>query len=397
MLPHTALALGGESAHRCESRSLFLDRFADPQATDKSVPKRKDWFNALIAKKPAPHCPSQDWLPPSAVCVDARLMSRLMVNMGGGAMENASLLLDRYGMPIIPGSAVKASARRMALHSLHQWATTGNQSASDDSLPDVYAGFNTPQEMFAAICQVFGWVERDWKNGKNDGLFRSDLGWACGESHVETWINACVLLSARFGWKVSGTTPWKQLPDYAGAIAFLPGRPNADPGLELDVLTVHHKAYYESTNSKAEATDTEHPVPVYFPVVKSQEGTGNYFSFPILELRRGSTDLLDRARVWLTAGLQCFGIGAKTNAGYGWFAGSDDLNQKISEERRNRIRLKELETEHAGFATWDDSRKIDAILRLADQKDDCKLWQHLAPQTFAPILAYAQSQDLTML
>ena len=42
-------------------------------------------------------------------------MSRLMVDLAGGVMENANLNLDRYGLPRIPGSAIKGLARRMAL------------------------------------------------------------------------------------------------------------------------------------------------------------------------------------------------------------------------------------------------------------------------------------------
>jgi CRISPR/Cas system CMR subunit Cmr6 (Cas7 group RAMP superfamily) len=50
-----------------------------------------------------------------------------MVNMAGGVMENAGLCLDRFGLPYIPGSAVKGCARRTALAALREWCETGQQ------------------------------------------------------------------------------------------------------------------------------------------------------------------------------------------------------------------------------------------------------------------------------
>ena len=109
----TSAALGATAA-KCESRSLFASRFADPAARED---ERKAWFQALIGKS-AKQPPS--WHPPTATLLHARLQSRLMVNMAGGVMENAGLCLDRFGLPLIPGSAVKGCARRTALAALRE-------------------------------------------------------------------------------------------------------------------------------------------------------------------------------------------------------------------------------------------------------------------------------------
>lgn len=115
--PHTLSALGPGLKH-CTSRSLFQDRFADPQAKDAT---RKAWFNALCQRK-GETVPRADWLPQGAEKLHARLMSRLMVNLAGGVMENANLRLDRYGLPLIPGTAVKdgdlAHAKAWLAHGL---------------------------------------------------------------------------------------------------------------------------------------------------------------------------------------------------------------------------------------------------------------------------------------
>lgn len=49
------------------------------------------------------------------------LGGRLLVNMAGGVMENAGIALDRcFGLPFIPGSAVKGIARNQALWDIHR-------------------------------------------------------------------------------------------------------------------------------------------------------------------------------------------------------------------------------------------------------------------------------------
>ncbi len=331
-IPETFGVLGGSGLPLCESRSLFQSRFADPQAKDeKDRTPRKDWFNSLLKRK-AQSATGSDWLPANATQLHAQLMSRLIVDLGGGVMENANVNLDRYGLPLVPGSAVKGCARRMALQALHDWIAAGNdRPAEDDACSPCCEGFSTPAEMLAAIARVFGWVEKDWEAGKKEGLFRSDFGWACGESHEKTWAEAARHLAQAFAWKLPEETPWKKLPNFAGTIAFLPASPNADPGLELDVVTPHHTEYYQSTNPNAVATDTEDPVPVFFPAIKPQREQ-DYFTFPLIPLLRAKGGDLDLAKRWLAHGLELFGLGAKTAAGYGWFLPISDEDKAEAEQ-----------------------------------------------------------------
>jgi len=312
--PSDTLRVLGEDARDCESRSLFQDRFAQPQAKED---ERKQWFRDLLAKRAA-ETPASSWLPGAAERVHARLRSRLAIDLSGGVMENAHVRLDRYGLPSIPGSATKGCARRMALQALHDWVAAGTERpAEDDACAPCCEGFAAPDDLLAAIASTFGWVEQDWEAGKREGLFRSDFGWACGEEHETIWTAACQRLAERHGWTLPERRPWKEMPAFAGTIAFLPASPNRNPGLELDVVTPHHRAYYEGTLDVA--TDTEDPVPVNFPAVRPQSES-EYFTFPLLPLRRAREDDLRNARLWLENGLDLFGLGAKTNAGYGWFA-----------------------------------------------------------------------------
>ena len=297
----TRQALGDDLRH-CNSRSLFQDRFADPQATDQTTPTRKQWFNSLLGRKAEAPPSRSSWFPPHAEIIYARLMSRLMVNLAGGVMENANIALDRYGLPIIPGSAVKGCARRMALQALHDWPES--PSDEDDPTAPCREGFGSAAEMLASIARVFGWTSDDWKLNKKDGYFKSDFAWAVHG-------NADILAAAK-----------SQLPShesFAGTIAFLSASPDGDPGLELDVVTPHHTKYYQNERGYESAPDTEEPVPVFFPAVRPQAGTTHYFSFPLIPLRLATQAETTQAKRWLQHGLEIFGLGAKTNAGYGWF------------------------------------------------------------------------------
>ena len=339
MLNETRTAIGAD-AGKCDSRSLFLDRFADPTAKDdKQSTPRKDWFNRLIGidKKAVVQAGKQTWHPSSTAAVHARLMGRLMVNMAGGVMENANLLLDRYGLPIIPGSAVKGCARRMALQALHDWVEARTERpATDDACAPCCQDLTTPAEMLAAIARVFGWTPEDWKAEKNidkktklETTWKSDFAWAVAGNH-NFLAAAKELLPAH--------------ETFAGTIAFLSASPNRDPEIELDVLTPHHTIYYSPEPDKAKhpdkwktwnahrsAPDTEDPVPVFFPAVKPQSEK-DYFTFPLIPLRRAASSDLDYAKRWLAHGLELFGLGAKTNAGYGWFDASEAF-QKATQDR----------------------------------------------------------------
>lgn len=340
MLPDTREALGPNAA-ACENRSLYQDRFADAAASDKTRPTRKEWLEG-VGKRTVPGdvVERDDWIPAGSVTIHARLQARLMVNMSGGVMENAGLCLDRYGLPYIPGAAVKGCARRMALQALHDWVAAGtDRPAADDICTPCCEGFENPVEMLVEIAHVFGWVSLDWSLNTKDknGVWQSEFAWACaGEWSPpnaaerdaaasranQTLIAVAVALCTKLHITVPDkqkNTPWKVLPDFAGSVSFLPAFPNRDPGIELDIVTCHHPKFYASTQSIA--PDTEDPNPVIFPAIKPQV-EGDCFHFSIISLRNGSAFKVSSSEIakrWLSEGLVIFGIGGKTNAGHGSF------------------------------------------------------------------------------
>lgn len=87
-----------------------------------------------------------------------------------------------------------------------------------------------------------------------------------------------------------------------------------------DVITVHHPGYYGS-RGKESPTDFDDPNPVPFLVVKPSA----QFLF-VLESRSNQwAEFTTNLLVWCLTNL---GIGAKTNAGYGYFAVSSSASQR---------------------------------------------------------------------
>jgi hypothetical protein len=148
------------------------------------------------------------------------------------------------------------------------------------------------------------------------------------------------------------------------------------------------------------ATDTEEPNPVLFPAVKAQ-GENDYFTFPLIPLRNPETRLLTYTRIWLASGLETFGLGAKTNAGYGWFDASETLNQAIVEQ----IKIAKKRREDDLQSQRDKERQdAEAAIRLAakaaleqalaglspEEREDKKIEMLSVPQFEAKIRSFCK-------
>lgn len=317
LMPVDTAAVLKADASKCESRSLFMDRFAKPGARDS---ERRDWFQKLVGKAPARVSRPLIKTSNDTVVIYAQLQGRLMVNMAGGVMENAGLCLDRFGLPYIPGSAVKGCARRMAIQQLLEAKSIESKTAS-----------------LVQIALVFGWGEQDWSNVKKDGRFISDFAYAVGQ-HDWPAVSEAAKHQLPDTDHFAGNTGFLPAPPVDVAQADLPLQPPALGALELDVVTCHHPEYYQAKRSVA--TDDEDPNPVIFPAVAA----GHVFAFAIASLRRCSNEHLNQSRNWLADGLAAFGLGAKTAAGYGWFDTSSNVSDAVQTALANRA---EREAEEA--------------------------------------------------
>ena len=195
----------------------------------------------------------------------ARLNSRLAINLADGLLQNAGIVLDRlFGLPYIPGSAVKGVCRHAGLEQI------ANASVEQRS------------ELLPLFARVFGTADNDYSR-------KGEL--------------------ANYRKLVSG------LPEnLKGAITFLPAYPIDEARVVVDLTTVHYPEYYRTGDPRAQAD--EKPLPNPFPTVEA----GSRFAFLLL-LNGLDEDLslLGRAETWLKEALTVRGLGAKTSAGYGWF------------------------------------------------------------------------------
>lgn len=394
LMPKDTAGVLGENVSKCESRSLLLDRFANPAAKDL---ERERVFTRAFNRPPwSPRLKQwQSWItgisapgqPAGAAVIYAQLQSRLMINMAGGVMENAGLCIDRFGFPYIPGSAAKGCARRAATESLLEAASPEGKI-----------------KLLTDLCLVFGWGETDWQAGRKikrengrpvETEPYSDFWWAMApatgnraqddKQRNAIWQEVAVKAAKRLLDRLQvedrrhPNEPWFDLPNFAGTVCFLaaypvylettrvddlpiPQVPSAGT-LELDVITCHHMDYYKG--KKQVAFDSEDPNPVKFPAVAA----GHVFAFSLLPLRQADQRLLATAREWLVGGLSVFGIGAKTSAGYGWFDCSEKVHKtvdKLLAEQSERERIqKQREAEAQKLRAQEEARRKAKLEREA--------------------------------
>lgn len=261
-----------DKAERLRGNALLAEKLSKIAAPDPALTRvAADNTRRLLAMLEQSH-------PGHVVTFTATLGGRLLVNMSGGVIENAGISLDRcFGLPYLPGSAVKGITRSQALWEIH------------DAAPAQKA------KLLRIAMLLFGYSSQDIVRGG-----------------AMAWAGACDL--AKLTASALGAEELK------GIASFLPASPTKPPTLVVDIVNAHYPGYYGGRRDRA--TDDENPVPNYFPAVE----TGAEFGFAVL-LNRSvpngasiiASELLQQAKQWLEHAVSRKGAGAKTAAGYGWF------------------------------------------------------------------------------
>jgi len=254
-----------------------------------------------------------------------RLEGRLAINLADSLIQNAGICLDRlFGLPFIPGSAVKGVSRHAALEEL--------QSAKGETQAKLFEGFRA----------VFGTSDNDFAHSEMRP-FRPLLA---GRSENQK-----------------------------GAISFLPAYPINDARIVVDLTNVHYPDYYRS--GRTEDLSNERPQPNPFPAVEA----GAQFAFClVLNGIAENAELLTHAKRWLEAALTIRGLGAKTASGYGWFSLRPDVLQQILDEERreaeaiagkaraeDEAKAKAAAEETRRAALPPEDRATEVLLKLSDE------------------------------
>ncbi len=204
------------------------------------------------------------------------LKSRLIVGIGNPSPAETGLLLHHiYGVPYIPGTALKGITR---------WSVTieiGEEIKKSSNL-DIYKIFK----------MVNSYIENDEfeKKLQNDGLKLS--------SNIVDKIKKAQKI---FGTKSS-----------AGTVIFLDAFPDENVRFKVDIMNPHYPKYYDS--AKEPPADWQNPTPIPFLTVEVGK-----FDFILVFTKKASDDHKKLAEDWLKKALENFGVGAKTALGYGIF------------------------------------------------------------------------------
>lgn len=198
---------------------------------------------------------------------------RMVVGLGTESVYETSMTLHPiYGIPYIPGQAVKGITRSWFIREYIMDEKDHNETSKE-------AGDKIEQKAYKneTFCRMFGCPK---------------------ESILEK--------------------------EHKGSIVFFDAFPISSPNLKVDVMNPHYGPYYNDTDGKTPPADYHNPIPIYFLTV---EKTSFQFLIGIKDKdysevkvdKLGSGSLLSIAEDQLKQALQNQGIGAKSAVGYGYF------------------------------------------------------------------------------
>lgn len=277
-----------------------------------------------------------------------QLGGRLLINMAGGVQENAGLALDRcFGLPYLPGSAVKGVTRHAAL-----WDIRNEKDAGERA-----------RKLRLALV-AFGFI------GQDIGP-RGDFTWAAGGDKD-------AVRSARDSFTKSET--------FRGILSFLPAYPTTEPEIMAEVLTPHPRA-------DLAASGKGDPRPLFFPAVRE----GSSFGFALLTtwLPEGVdvAEVLQQAGGWLKSAITTNGIGAKTGAGYGWFVIDPAAEEKRRAEMAAIERRAQEQAEAEALAAAEKQAEADRLAAMSPEQKAAESVAQLNQEQFAEFAKNLADKD----
>ena len=223
--------------------------------------------------------------------VTMKTRSRLVVGLGDESVYETSIRLHRnYGVPYIPGSALKGVAKHYTISKLAEELVEREEG-----------------DFFKLAGRVQKSVEEP------------DDSKVAGDVKSLSFVIDGVEVTFEDIRKIFGTQK------YEGSIIFFDAFPTPEQLktksiLELDIMNPHYQPYYFSSEkdlrSKAEKApgDWHSPTPIFFLTVPAEVE----FIFAVAS-RSTDNEVVEKAEKLLKEVLHNFGVGAKTSLGYGRF------------------------------------------------------------------------------
>ncbi|MDI6861167.1 MAG: type III-B CRISPR module RAMP protein Cmr6 [Caldisericia bacterium] len=187
----------------------------------------------------------------------------LIIGLGGVHPQETSMTLHHiYGIPYIPGSAVKGVTKHWAVLKFAEQKMNKDNKSFEDAVEQISSDLEKGNELDLEIGNI------------------------------------------KFGEliKIFGTQK------HQGKVYFIDAYPVSDINLKIDIMNPHYPDYY---SGKQPPADWQNPKPVEFLTVEKTT-----FRFYLISQ---DNSLLQKSEVLLKEALEKFGIGAKTSLGYGIF------------------------------------------------------------------------------
>jgi CRISPR-associated protein Cmr6 len=196
---------------------------------------------------------------------------RMVIGLGNESVYETSMTLHHiYGIPYIPGSAIKGVVRShiiTELFGVDENDSLDLKNAENKALQD--PGF----------CDIFGCPQKSFYNESRQGK-----------------------------------------------LIFFDAFPQSDPQMKPDVMNPHYGPYYSDPSGNTPPADYHNPVPIPFLTVENTEfefiiGINEKTNTPIQEGVFEGKHPLEVAFEYIKKALSDHGIGAKTAVGYGYMKG----------------------------------------------------------------------------
>lgn len=221
---------------------------------------------------------------------------RLIVGLGNESVYETSMTLHHiYGIPYIPGSAVKGVVRSYVI--------------------TVVFGDGFTPKIFKEIEKIIELDKETFeKTYKADKDLQDKLGERSNENphpqRLEITLEKFKIVRKIFGNQ-----------NQQGQVIFFDAFPTEVPTIEPDIMNPHYGDYYsnkkDSKGNPIPPADYLSPNPIFFLTIK-----GATFDFYLgMKPKHYNEDknILGKAEDWLKKALTTHGIGAKTSVGYGYF------------------------------------------------------------------------------
>jgi len=267
-LPADTAILVNDHITKCKNLGLILDKYP-PQAVVAETKNKGPWLQGLTKGSHIDTALTQSaynrWYTMmsaiKATLFNASLDWRMIVGLGGETVLETDITLHHlYGIPFIPGSALKGLTRAYVAEENKKYH-----------------------------------VPEDKPEGQRRPSEQTD------DDHSE--------IKLIFGTQKN-----------AGTVLFFDAMPlNGEVKFVVDIMNPHYPDYYNSlkSNKTIPPTNDQSPNPITFLTV-----TDTKFTFALAP-RNPNDDKhkadVELVKVWLQKALQQYGIGGKTSAGYGYF------------------------------------------------------------------------------